>query len=86
MEWTSETRFPYVGTGSYRLYRVGLCKECNLLLIGSEPIARDYCSWHGPGSTGKTLNYTLFSDMESHSDIAPPFSGDPLTPASTESK
>ena len=54
--------FPYVGPPGNRLYRVGLCKICSLLLVDDKPVAREYCYWHDPGSIGKSLS--LFPSEE----------------------
>jgi hypothetical protein len=60
-DWRPETKFPFVGKPGNRLYRQGVCKICRLLLMGEQPIRRDYCGMHdpgthNPGSTGKTLS------------------------------
>jgi len=52
--WQPETEFPHVGHPGQRLYRVGLCKVCNLLLMGEQPVRRDYCWLHDPNNVEKT--------------------------------
>lgn len=55
-----EEHFPSVGKAGDRIWRVGHCEICGLVLMQVEmfdptpPIERRYCWEHDPGSLGRT--------------------------------